>query len=101
MKIQICSDLHLEFSENRAWLEENPLIVGGEVLIIAGDTYYLERDYNELEFIDKVSDFWIYGHSHGNKVDFTIGNTTMITNPLGYVESNEHHSFDRNKVIEI
>ena len=55
MKIQICSDLHLEFPNNREWLKNNPLIPKGEILIIAGDTYYLEKDYSQLEFINEVS----------------------------------------------
>ncbi|MEW4924158.1 metallophosphoesterase [Algibacter sp. 2305UL17-15] len=55
MKIQICSDLHLEFSKNREWLKHNPLVPKSETLIIAGDTYYLERDYSKLDFINKIS----------------------------------------------
>jgi len=55
MKIQICSDLHLEFENNREWLKMNPLVPKGDILIIAGDTYYLDRDYSKLEFIEKVS----------------------------------------------
>ena len=55
MKIQICSDLHLEFSKNREWLKHNPLVPKSEILIIAGDTCYLERDYSKLDFINKVS----------------------------------------------
>tara|TARA_R110002096_G_scaffold403977_1_gene601651 strand:+ start:2769 stop:3521 length:753 start_codon:yes stop_codon:yes gene_type:complete len=55
MKIQICSDLHLEFSKNREWLKHNPLVPKSEILIIAGDTYYLERDYSKLDFINKIS----------------------------------------------
>jgi len=250
MKIQICSDLHLEFPENRAWLKEHPLIPKGDILIIAGDVYYLNGDYNALTFIDQVSanfeqtyiipgnheyydgfdvgtakgpmelqirdnvrvlnntcveiegttfifstlwskiekhghyvrrgmadffwiqyegkpfrvhhfnelhdiafdfieqaskkegrkivvthhlpsshcnleiykdsllneafcidkttfieqssiDYWIYGHSHGNKDDFEIGGTTMVTNQLGYVGQGEHKSFLLDKVIEV
>lgn len=56
MKVQICSDLHLEFSENRKWLKDNPLNPKGEILIIAGDTYYLNRNYAKLDFIKRVSD---------------------------------------------
>jgi len=250
MKIQICSDLHLEFSNNRDWLKMNPIIPKGDILIIAGDTFYLDRDYGELEFIKKVSkefqsvylipgnheyyggfdvstalestcqkvlenvfivnnhtiehddiklifstmwskiqsnflevlrgmadfryikfkgepfsinhfneihaasfeflsdevkkkgkkvvithhlpsslcnieeykgsilndafcvektdfitnheiDYWIYGHSHRNLKDFTIGDTKMITNQFGYVGMNEHYSFNYEKVIEV
>ncbi|GAB1858228.1 metallophosphoesterase [Flavobacteriaceae bacterium MHTCC 0001] len=56
MKIQICSDLHLEFTNNRAWLSDNPLVPKGDILIVAGDTYYLEKDFSELDFIKNVSD---------------------------------------------
>ncbi|WP_044211511.1 metallophosphoesterase [Flammeovirga sp. OC4] len=250
MKIQICSDLHLEFEENRKWIKENPLEVKGEILIIAGDTYYLDQDFAELDFIQKVStlfervflipgnheyyngfdlsitldhycmdilpnvhlvnnysividgyrlifstlwskisphntiierrmndfhrikyngelidiekyndvhkkcfdflqseinkpenkivithhlpskecnhpdfygsilnqafcvdktdfilentiQYWIYGHSHRNMMDFQIGNTQMLTNQLGYVQLGEHQSFDLGKVIHL
>ncbi len=37
MKIQIISDLHLEFQLNRDWLMANPIVPRGEVLLIAGD----------------------------------------------------------------
>jgi hypothetical protein len=37
MKIQYCSDLHLEFSLNAAFLEANPLKPEGEILLLAGD----------------------------------------------------------------
>lgn len=56
MKIQICSDLHLEFAYNRNWLREYPLVPKGDILVIAGDTYYLERHYTDLDFINKVAD---------------------------------------------
>lgn len=56
MKIQVCSDLHLEFASNRDWLKKNPLIPKGEILVIAGDTYYLERNLGKLDFINRVSD---------------------------------------------
>jgi len=43
--------------------------------------------------------YWIYGHSHRN-IDKIIGNTKCVTNQLGYVSHNEHHSFDLEKIIE-
>lgn len=44
---------------------------------------------------------WVYGHHHSNTPDFTIGNTKLITNQLGYVQRNEHRLFETNKVIEM
>ena len=250
MKIQICSDLHLEHAMNRYWLKDNPLKPLGDILIVAGDTYYLDRDFRSIDFVNRVSDefehvylipgnheyyggfdvsnalnptkkrikenvtllnnevielndvkfifstmwsrierniievvrgmadfrmiksgeesltidlynqlhdaafaflsheikgkekkivvthhlpsnncnvqefkgsplneafsinktnfifnndidYWIYGHSHRNKADFNIGNTTMVTNQMGYTVLNEHNSFSYEKVIEI
>ena len=37
MRIQYASDLHLEFADNWRFLRENPLLVTGEILILAGD----------------------------------------------------------------
>ena len=49
---------------------------------------------------DSGIDCWIFGHSHRN-IDETIGSTCCVSNQLGYVRSNEHHSFDPRKMIEI
>lgn len=43
---------------------------------------------------------WIYGHSHRN-IDAVIGNTRCMSNQLGYVFQNEHHSFRRDAVVEL
>lgn len=45
--------------------------------------------------------YWIYGHHHCNTAVFKIGNTTMLTNQLGYVQQNEHLSFNPAAIIEI
>lgn len=41
MKIQYMSDLHMEFQENSRHLKNNELPVTGEVLVMAGDIFYL------------------------------------------------------------
>ena len=56
MKIQFCSDLHLEFAANQKWLQKNPIPALAETLIIAGDTFYLGRDYSKLDVIKKMAD---------------------------------------------
>lgn len=56
MKIQYCSDLHLEFTENEKWLKKNPIKPVAEILILAGDTIYLEEKYFKLSFFDWASD---------------------------------------------
>ena len=45
--------------------------------------------------------YWIYGHHHHNTSDFTIGNTIMLTNQLGYVQQQEQKGFKTNSIIEV
>jgi predicted phosphohydrolase len=45
--------------------------------------------------------YWIYGHHHYNTPEFKIGNTTMLTNQLGYVQQGEQKGFKTNAIIEI
>ncbi|HXB95530.1 MAG TPA: metallophosphoesterase [Puia sp.] len=67
MKIQYCSDLHLEFPENQKFLRRNPLTVVGDILVLAGDVITF-RDIGEgKEFIDFACDpysavYWVPGN---------------------------------------
>lgn len=55
MKIQLVSDLHLEFKANREWLRNNPIIPKGELLLIAGDTFCLESRKDADFFYEQIA----------------------------------------------
>ncbi len=67
MKIQYCSDLHIELELNREYLINNPLKVSGEILILAGDIIPLHNDTFNNTFFNYISDnykqvFWVPGN---------------------------------------
>jgi predicted phosphohydrolase len=67
MLIQYCSDLHLEFPENRKFLARNPLQPVGDILVIAGDLVTFQEVDKASEFIDFASDhysavYWVPGN---------------------------------------
>lgn len=67
MKVQYCSDLHLEFPENRKFLTKYPLDPVGDVLLLAGDIVSFRELENARAFIDYVSDhysavYWVPGN---------------------------------------
>jgi len=55
VKIQIASDLHLEFKENREWLENNPIMPKGDILLLAGDIVPDKYKKKARKFYDKIS----------------------------------------------
>ena len=53
MKIQYASDLHLEFVENRNFIESGGITPVGEILLLAGDVSYLgDRKMRKRHFFD-------------------------------------------------
>ena len=67
MKIQYCSDLHLEFDLNSNFLAETNWEVSGEVLILAGDIAPLHDNYLVNPFFSFLSAnykavFWVPGN---------------------------------------
>lgn len=73
MKIQFVSDLHLEFPENRAYLAEHPLEVTGDILLIAGDTAYLDLPDSKEDTYSRYA-FWNWASEHYRKVIVCFGN---------------------------
>jgi len=83
MKIQYLSDIHLEFEENLKFLNDFPLSVSGEVLLLSGDIINLDKVFSKFEFFDFVSKnykkvFWVPGnHEFYNS---NISNSQNIIN---------------------
>ena len=56
MKIQYASDLHLEFADNRDYIEKGGILPVGDILILAGDISYLgDRKMIKRNFFDWCS----------------------------------------------
>ncbi len=67
MKIQYCSDLHLEFPENLSEMNRNPLIPSSPILILAGDIVPFTLAKNRDPFFDFISGeyetaYWLPGN---------------------------------------
>lgn len=67
MKIQYCSDLHLEFLGNKNFLKEHPIEPIGEILLLAGDILPFALHHKPYEFLDFIADnfeavYWIPGN---------------------------------------
>jgi predicted phosphohydrolase len=95
MRIQFCSDLHLEFPENAAFLKANPLEVLGEVLIIAGDLVPFSQLDEHLTLIELMCKpfqqvYWLPGNHEyyyyniqqrsGTLQEQILPNLTLINN---------------------
>ena len=68
MKIQYMSDLHLEFFDNSRWLKHNELPVTGDILILAGDIFYLKNR------IAPLNNFWKWASANYRQVPIVPGN---------------------------
>ncbi|MBN8666180.1 MAG: metallophosphoesterase [Chitinophagales bacterium] len=82
MKIQYCSDLHLEFPANKRFLESHPLERAGEVLILAGDIIPLGTIEKHKTFLDRLADsfemvYWVPGNHEYYGFD-----AASLANPL-------------------
>lgn len=100
MKIQYCSDLHLEFKENKSFLTNNPIQASGEILLLAGDVIPLALIDKHKVFFDFVSAnyesvFWVPGNHEYYHYD--LGN---VKNPL-YEKIRENVFLVNNQIIPL
>lgn len=68
MKIQYMSDLHLEFWENSRYIKHNEFQVLGDILILAGDIFYLK------DKIAPLGNFWKWASENYRQVLMVPGN---------------------------
>ena len=68
MRIQYMSDLHMEFAENSRYIKHNEFPVTGEVLVLAGDTFYLNNT------VAPLSKFWKWASANYRQVLIVPGN---------------------------
>lgn len=67
MQLQIASDLHLEFPENRNYMALNPLQAKGNILLLAGDIIPLKDIDRHGDFFSLLADsyehtYWVPGN---------------------------------------
>ena len=72
-RLQYVSDLHLEFPQNRQWIAEHPLEVTGDILLVAGDTAYLDLPDSDCDTYSQY-DFWDWSSQHYKEVIVCFGN---------------------------
>ena len=54
------------------------------------------------DYIEKSNiDYWIYGHTHRNMPEITIGKTKLITNQFCYHFAGEGKDYQKDKIFEI
>ncbi len=89
LTIQYCSDLHLEFRENREFIKANPLQPVAPVLVLAGDIVLFADMDRQKDFFSYVADnfettYWLPGNHEYYQSDATgrcgILNESIRTN---------------------
>mgnify|MGYP002515587387 CR=1 FL=1 len=102
LRIQFVSDLHLEFHDNSLYLKQHPLQAKGDILLIGGDSAYLDS----IEYVRHP--FWQWASEHYKEVIVALGNhefynhydvATLPDGFVGEILPNVHYYY--NAVVHI
>jgi Icc-related predicted phosphoesterase len=96
VRVQYCSDLHLEFEQNNRYMNEYPLIVNGDVLILAGDIVPLHDEFLSNSFFRFISEnfrqiFWVPGNHeyyYSDIADFDFSSGIKLLGNINIVNNN-------------
>jgi Icc-related predicted phosphoesterase len=95
VRVQYCSDLHLEFEQNKKYLTTSPISVCGDILILAGDIVPLHDEFLENSFFSFISKnykqvFWVPGNHeyyYNNISDYSRSFNIQIHKNLNIVNN--------------
>ncbi|MGQ1946544.1 metallophosphoesterase [Geofilum sp. OHC36d9] len=101
MKIQYCSDLHLEFAQNSKFLHENPIKPIGDILVLAGDITYWGKRHFKHWFFDYVSDNFEAAYYIPGNHEFYTGKDVQILDHPVFEPLRKNVFLVNNKVLNI
>ncbi len=87
MKVQYCSDLHIEFPDNKILLREKPIVPVGEILLLAGDIVLFSELDKHKDFFKYLSDnfrqtYWVPGNHEYYQSDLALKSGSFCENIL-------------------
>jgi predicted phosphohydrolase len=101
MKIQYCSDLHLEFVKNALYLHKHPVKPLGDILILAGDITYWETKRFKHWFFNYVSDNFKAAYYVPGNHEFYSGKDIQVLDSPVFEAIRENIFLVNNRTVSI